>query len=146
MSDVIFAHAALSCNDPIAVEKFYSNYFGFRRARVIQIDDNNQVVFVKNDQNFYLEIFKADSVRNSPKVTEGDGPHFDAIRHLAFKVESVDAKLKEMGNDAVISLGPFKFYEVIDGWKTVWVRDPEGNIVEISQGYTDQENPPQLAS
>ena len=36
------------------------------------------------------------------------------------------------------------FSDFIPGWRTVWLADPEGNIVEVSQGYTDQENPPPL--
>jgi glyoxylase I family protein len=60
-------------------------------------------------------------------------------------VDNVDAKLAEMGNDAKITLGPLSFDDVIQGWRTAWVADPEGNIVEISQGYVDQENPPQLS-
>jgi glyoxylase I family protein len=63
-------------------------------------------------------------------------------RHIAFKVDDVDAKLAEMGSDAQVSLGPLSFDDFIPGWRTVWVTDPEGNIVEISQGYTDQENLP----
>jgi glyoxylase I family protein len=43
-----------------------------------------------------------------------------------------------MGNDAVITLGPLSFDDFIPGWKTVWLKDPEGNIVEISQGYQDE--------
>jgi glyoxylase I family protein len=58
-------------------------------------------------------------------------------------VDDVDAKLAEMGNDAKITLGPVDFDNVIPGWRTAWLADPEGNIVEISQGYVDQENPPQ---
>ncbi len=38
--------------------------------------------------------------------------------------------------------GPFDFDAFIPGWRTVWVADPEGNIVEITQGYQDEENPP----
>jgi glyoxylase I family protein len=50
----------------------------------------------------------------------------------------VDAKLKELGAEAHISLGPFDFDAFIPGWRTVWVADPEGNIVEISQGFVDE--------
>ena len=32
----------------------------------------------------------------------------------------------------------------VNSWPTFWLIDPEGNIVEISQGFTDQENPPDL--
>ena len=28
--------------------------------------------------------------------------------------------------------------------RAVWVADPEGNIVELNQGYVDEENPPPL--
>jgi len=53
-------------------------------------------------------------------------------------VDDVEAKLAEMGNDAVITLGPLSFDDFIPGWKTVWLKDPEENIVEISQGYQDE--------
>jgi len=49
-----------------------------------------------------------------------------------------------MGADAQVTLGPLSFDDFIKGWRTVWLKDPNGNIVEVSQGYTDQENPPPL--
>ena len=75
----------------------------------------------------------------------GDGPHYAGVRHLAFKVDDVDAKLAEMGDAAKITLGPLDFGAFIPGWRTAWVADPDGIIVEISQGYVDQDNPPPLA-
>ena len=56
----------------------------------------------------------------------------------------IDAAVAAMGADAKITLGPLSFDDFIPGWRTVWVADPDGNIVEISQGYTDQANVPQL--
>jgi glyoxylase I family protein len=50
----------------------------------------------------------------------------------------VDVKLAEMGGDAIVSQGPMAFDAFIPGWKTVWIRDPEGNIIEVSQGYRDE--------
>jgi glyoxylase I family protein len=41
-----------------------------------------------------------------------------------------------MGPDAHVTAGPMSFDAIIPGWRTVWVADPDGNIVEISQGYT----------
>lgn len=141
---VRFAHVSLSCKDPIAIEKFYSKHFGFRRARVIPLGDQ-QIVFAKNDAGVYLEIFQAEGGPNPEKPFTGDGAHYDCIRHIAFQVDDVDAKVAEMGADAKVTLGPMGFDAFIPGWKTVWVADPEGNIVEISQGYVDQDNPPALA-
>jgi glyoxylase I family protein len=61
---------------------------------------------------------------------------------FAFQVDDVDEKLAEIGFDAEVTLGPLAFDNFIPGWKTAWVRDPDGNIVEISQGFVDQERPP----
>jgi len=138
-----FSHVAISCKDPIAVERFYSKHFGFERARVIPLGDE-QIVFLKAG-NVYLELFQAHG--DSPVGdAEKDGPGHPAWRHIAFQVNDVDAKLAQMGADAQVTQGPMSFDAFIPGWKTVWVSDPNGNIVEISQGYTDQENPPALVS
>jgi glyoxylase I family protein len=92
----------------------------------------------------YLELFRA--TEKAPTLPpQNDGPAWPGVRHLAFQVADVDAKLDELGPDARVNLGPLEFHDSIPGWKTVWVRDPEGNVVEISQGFVDQENPPAAA-
>lgn len=135
------SHMAVSCKDLKTTESFYTKYFGFKRARVISIGEE-QVVFIKLDQ-VYLELFQA---KGEPPVPSGDKdePMYPAWRHIAFQVNDVDAKLAEMGDAAKITLGPLNFDEFIPGWRTVWVADPDGNIVEISQGYSDQDDPPPL--
>jgi glyoxylase I family protein len=60
------------------------------------------------------------------------------VRHIEFTVADVDQKILEMGEAAVITLGPLRFDDFIQGWKTVWIKDPEGNIVELSEGYKDE--------
>jgi len=136
-----FAHVAMGCEDPIAVERFYTKYFGFKRARVIPLGDE-QIVFIKSGE-FSLELFQAKEEAPVPKAG-GDGPQYPGLRHLAFQVDNVDALVKAMGDDANVTLGPLDFNDFIPGWRTVWVADPEGNIVEISQGYVDEESPPPL--
>ena len=136
-----FSHLALSCQDLSATERFYAQHFGFTRARVIPLGED-QIVFIKAG-DVYLELFNAEGDSPAPKP-EGDGPHYVGIRHLAFQVDDVDATLEEMGEAAKVTLGPLDFGDFISGWKTVWVADPDGNIVEISQGYTDQDDPPPL--
>jgi glyoxylase I family protein len=133
---------AISCNDPIVTEKFYTRHFGFKRARVIPLGET-QIVFIKLGE-MYLELFQADEQRPTPQAV-ADGPHYSAWRHLAFQVDDVDAKLAEIGPKAEITLGPLDFDAFIPGWRTVWIKDPDGNIVEISQGYVDQPDPPQLS-
>ena len=142
----IFSQVALTCQDPIATEKFYSQYFGFRRARVAELPDGDQIVFIKmGDSAFYLELFQAKENAPVPEPTN-DGPQYPGVRHLAFKVASVDAKLAELGEAAPVTLGPLNFDDYIPGWRTAWIADPDGRIIELSEGFVDQENPPQIAA
>jgi glyoxylase I family protein len=136
-----FSHVALNCRDPLATERFYRRHFGFRRARVIPLGGSDQIVFLKAG-TVYLELFRAQGDPPGPPL-EKDGPGYRGIRHLAFQVDNVDATLAAMGADAVVTLGPLDFGDFIPGWRTVWVADPDGRIVEISQGYTDQDAPPE---
>ena len=138
----IFSHIGLTCKDPVVIERFYSKYFGFKRARVIPLGDD-QILFIKSG-HFYMELFKAKAV--SPlEPPKDDGYPWSGVRHLAFEVENVDAKLTELGNAVKIMLGPADFGDFIPGWKGAWVADPEGNIIELNQGYVDQALPPALA-
>ena len=136
-NSVAFSHVALNCKDQAATEAFYTKYLDYKRARVIPIGEGKEIIFLKN-VDAYLELFPADGESPIPPYQK-DGPTYPAIRHMAFKVDDVQAKLQEMGADAKIMLGPFHFDDVIPGWMTVWVQDPDGNIVEISQGYQDQD-------
>lgn len=130
-------HMGLVCRDAAAVERFYTDCFGFRRARVVG-EGGGEVVFLRHG-DFYLELFHA-TAESPAAAASGAGPDYPGWRHLAFRVDDVDATLAAMGPDARITAGPMSFDEVIPGWRTVWVADPDGNIVEISQGYVDQED------
>lgn len=138
----IFSHVGMTCKDPIALERFYTKYFGFKRARVLELGAGNQIVFIKAG-HFYLELFKAkeDSPISPPK---DDGYPWAGVRHLAFEVDDVEAKLAELGSDVKVMIPPADFGAFIPGWKGAWVADPEGNIVELNQGYVDQVTPPPL--
>jgi glyoxylase I family protein len=132
-----FHHIALTCNDALAVEAFYVKHFGFQRTRALPLGGGQQIVFIKAGA-IYLELFQTADAPPVPKAG-ADGPAYPGWRHIAFKVDDVDAKLAAMGDDAQITLGPLSFDDFIPGWRTAWVADPDGNIVEISQGYVDQE-------
>jgi glyoxylase I family protein len=57
-------------------------------------------------------------------------------------VDDVDATLAAIGDEAKVTAGPMGFDAFLAGWRPAWLADPEGNIMEISQGYTDQPPPP----
>lgn len=141
MGAMTFSHMALTCKDPLTMERFYSQYFGFKRARVVELG-KSQIVFLKMG-NIYLELFQSTAESPLPEA-QGSGPEYPGWRHLAFIVDNVDASLAEMGASAKITAGPMNFNDFIRGWRSVWLADPEGNIIEISQGFVDQVNPPGL--
>jgi glyoxylase I family protein len=130
-----WAHVGLNCRDQAATEEFYTRWFGFRRARVVA-GDGWQVVFLRRGEA-WLELFASDA-EPAPAAKE-DGPaNPGTVRHLAFQVDDVDAFLADADGGLSISLGPLGFDEYIPGWRTVWVTDPDGVVIEVSQGYTDQ--------
>ena len=131
-----YSHVALNCNDMDATEQFYTKHFGFTRTREIPLGEQ-KIVFIKSG-DVYLELFQSENPRPGP-MPQGDGGAATGVRHIAFQVDDVDATLARMGADAKITFGPMAFDAFIPGWYTAWVSDPDGNIVEISQGYRDPE-------
>lgn len=143
MSTLSFSHIALSCKDPLAVERFYSQFFGFERARVYA-PGPGQVVMIKAG-SMYLELFPSLGEAPAPPVA-GAGPEYPGWRHMAFLVDDLDAKLAEIGSAAQTTLGPLDMSQFIPGMRVCWLADPEGNIVELNQGYIDEPTPPPLDS
>jgi glyoxylase I family protein len=136
-----FSHIGLSCRDALATERFYTKHFGFRRARVYA-PGPGQVVVIRSGV-LELELFPSTETLPSARVL-GAGPDYPSVRHIAFLVDDLDAKLAQMGSDARLTLGPLDMGVFIPGMRVAWIADPEDNIVELNQGYVDEENPPAL--
>lgn len=132
---MIMHHIALNCRNIAATENFYTKHFGFRRARVLALPDGGEIIFIKLN-GFYLELFASEG-ENPIYPMSGDGHHFDGTRHFAFKVDDVDVAVAALKQDAEVTLGPIGFDDFIPGWKTAWLRDPDGRIIEVSQGFVD---------
>ena len=131
-----FAHVAITCDEPLKVERFYSKYFGFRRERVVELGEEN-IIFTRSG-HLVLEIFQAKEDRPIPQEPN-DGPSYAGWRHIAFEVEDVEAFIDSLGDDKKVTLGPLDFSDFLSGWKGAWIADPEGNIIEISEGYKKQD-------
>ena len=135
MVKAAFSHVGLTCADPDRVEKFYTDFFGFKRARVYA-PGPGQVVMIKAG-NVYLELFKATEASPVP-AARAAGPDYPGWKHICFLVDDLDAKLKELGGAVKITQGPVDMGAFIPGMKVCWVADPEGNILELNQGYVDE--------
>lgn len=129
-----WAHVALNCVNVQQTIDFYSQHFGFQVTRRLPIGEGKEIVFMKLGEA-YLELFPGEG---QAVATPNDGPNqVGSLRHFALQVDSVDAVLSKMGPAADIAQGPMDFDAFIPGWRTVWLRDPNGHIVEITQGYRD---------
>jgi glyoxylase I family protein len=134
-----WSHVGLNCRDLEATESFYRTWFGFQRARAVPVGDE-LIVFLRNGDS-YLELFGATEKPADPPTA--DGPHQPGtIRHLAFQIDDLDAFLARADGVLPVSLGPLSFDDFIPGWRTVWLVDPDGVVVEVSQGYRDEEAAP----
>jgi glyoxylase I family protein len=143
MPDPRLHHISLTCDDPIAVERFYTTHFGFRRARVVpDMGGDEQIVFLRGAGTL-LELFRSERP-NPLKPPQRDGYLWSGVRNFSFEVDDVDRKIEEMGPDADVTRVPEPFDAFVKGWRSAWLRDPAGNIIQITKGYIDQENPPPL--
>ena len=86
MTTQAFAHVGIAARDMRRTEEFYTRHFGFRRARVVPVGDE-EIIFLKTASgDLCLEVFKAAGDPPAPPVM-GDGPQYPGFRHLAFQVE-----------------------------------------------------------
>lgn len=129
-----WSHVGLNCRDIDVTEAFYRTWFGFHRARLVDLGED-RIVFLRNG-DAWLELFGS---KEPPVPTTNDGPATPGTaRHIAFQTDDVDAFLDRAQGAVEVSLGPLTFDDFIPGWKSVWVKDPDGVVVEVSQGYVDQ--------
>ncbi|MBK9443573.1 MAG: VOC family protein [Comamonadaceae bacterium] len=141
MVPTTFSHVGLTCKDPIAIERFYTKYFGFRRVRVYA-PGPDQVVVIRSGA-LAFEIFKATEESPIPAPLKS-GYEFPGYRHICFDVNDLDSKLIELGEDAKPMLGPVDMGQFITGMRVCWLADPEGNIFELNQGFVEEDSPPPL--
>ncbi|MCC7495773.1 MAG: VOC family protein [Fimbriimonadaceae bacterium] len=123
-------HLALNCRDRAAVEAFYSHFFGFRRARVFHAGQPNEFVMLRCGGTC-LELFDG-----PPEGSGGEQPV--GFKHLAFEIDDLDARhaaLTAAGHQpgALIDCGA-----LVPGLRICFLRDPDGNIVELLEGWSDE--------
>lgn len=125
----------LNCIDPDKIEKFYEKHFGFKRKNVFTKASGEQIIMIGLG-NVYLELFK--TLQKSCNENSGDtGPQCSGWRHICFSVDNLEEKLSQMGDDLKITHGPTKLDDFVLGMRACWIADPEGNIIELNEGYRD---------
>jgi len=125
-------HLALTCNDRLAQEKFYSRHFGYRRVRVFNAGRPNEFVMLRLGQSC-LELFQASGAAAgaSPRQPE------TGFRHFCFQVPDVARKAEELKQDGIEPGPVVDCSDQVPGLKVCFFKDPEGNTIELMEGWQD---------
>ena len=129
-----FNHIALNCRDKLAQEKFYIKHFGFQRCRTFNRGRPNEFFLLKLG-SMRLELF------GNGNATESDrgGEQAVGFKHFAFEIPKLEPFIDALRADGV-DIDPIREVPFLaPGARIVFFRDPEGNIVELMEGYRDEE-------
>jgi glyoxylase I family protein len=129
-----FNHVALNCRDLAAQEAFYTKHFGFKRSRTFNRGQPNEFFMLKLG-SMRLELFSAD--RDKVAALQG-GEQPVGFKHLAFDVPKLEPVLAGLVADGIAPDPIIDVAHVLPGARIVFFRDPEGNILELMEGYQDE--------
>jgi glyoxylase I family protein len=128
-------HIALNCHVVAAQEAFFARHFGFQRSRTFNAGKPNEFIMLKLGP-VRLELFPADSTKTKH---EKGGEQGIGFKHLAFDVPRLEPAIEALRADGIEPDPIIDMGELIPGSRIVFFRDPEGNIIELMEGYRDEE-------
>ena len=149
-----FAHPCLVVSDVDAARSFYEKMFGFRLLseegwsaapevdRAIGSKNSSCRGYMLEGHNCHLEMFEYESPRQTGPEPASLGVQERGIRHIAFFVDDCRAEYQRL-----LSLGGEMLGEPVDiggGIFTAYCRDPFGNIIELCEIPTKEEDPRNL--
>ena len=118
-------HIAVICSDKDTALNFYHNKLGFRilRENYRPERDDWKIDLKLDDSEIELFIMKDHPLRPSPEAY--------GLRHLAFRVDSVDETVAELESIG-IPCEPIR-RDAFTGEKMTFFRDPDGLPLEIHE-------------
>jgi catechol 2,3-dioxygenase-like lactoylglutathione lyase family enzyme len=149
-----FAHPGLVVPDLEGARSFYEKMFGFRHFcdegwqdnpavdKVVGVDGSACKGYTLAGHNCYIELFEFSAPKQECPVPGELGPHDLGIRHLAFFVDDCRAEYQRL-----LDLGGEMLGEPTDiggGVYTAYCRDPFGNIIELAELPSKEEDPRNL--
>ena len=127
-------HLAFSCRNLAAQEAFYTKHFGFKRSRTFNAGKPDEFFMLKLG-SIRLELFKANSA--TPADAKG-GEQPIGFKHLALDVPKLEPVLEGLKADGITPDPIIELAQMWPGFRIVFFRDPEGNILELMEGYQDE--------
>ncbi len=132
---VAINHLAFRCRDLAAQEAFYTKHFGFRRSRTFRRGEPGEFFMLKLG-SVRVELFPPDPADGADAK---GGPQGVGYRHLAFDVAKLEPVLEALRADGIEPDPIIELPQLGEGFRIVFFRDPEGNVVELMEGYRDEE-------
>jgi glyoxylase I family protein len=134
MPEFSINHIALNCLNVGAQETFFSKHFGFQRSRTFNSGKPNEFIMLKLG-TVRLELFPT-----NPALTmqQKGGEQLIGFKHLAFDVPKLERAMESLRADGIEFDPIIEQDHVVPGMRIVFFRDPEGNIIELMEGYRDE--------
>ncbi|MGX7078753.1 SMU1112c/YaeR family gloxylase I-like metalloprotein [Gemella parahaemolysans] len=121
-------HIAIIGTNYQKTKEFYVDKLGFRIISEYHRPEKNDIIINVKQGNLVLEIFiKADA----PLRPEMPNPEHSGLRHLAFKVNDIEAALKKI-DELDIPHEELR-YDDFDNKKMAFFFDPDGLPLEIHE-------------
>ena len=121
-------HIAIIGTDYIKTKKFYVDKLGFEVISEHNRPEKNDIIINVKQGNLVLEIFIKEDAPLRPMMPS---PEHSGLRHLAFKVDDVEAVLKKFDE---LDIPHEKLrYDDFDNKKMAFFFDPDGLPLEIHE-------------
>ena len=121
-------HIAIIGTDYQKTKEFYVEKLGFKVISEYNRKNKNDIIINVQQGNLVLEIFIKEDAPPRPKIPN---PEHSGLRHLAFKVNDVEAVLKKF--DELDIVYEELRYDDFDNRKMAFFFDPDGLPLEIHE-------------
>ena len=121
-------HIAIIGTEYIKTKEFYVDKLGFEVTSEHNRPEKNDIIINVKQGNLILEIFIKEDAPLRPKMPN---PEYSRLRHLAFKVDDIEAVLKKF-DELDIPHEELR-YDDFDNKKMAFFFDPDGLPLEIHE-------------
>ena len=121
-------HIAIIGTDYSKTTDFYINKLKFKKISEYKRPEKNDILLNVKKGDIVLEIFIKEDAPIRPPMPS---PEYTGLRHLAFKVDSVEDVLEEFDKLDIVHEG--LRYDDYDGKKMAFFFDPDGLPLEIHE-------------
>ena len=121
-------HIAIIGTDYQKTKEFYVEKLGFKVISEYNRKNKNDIIINVQQGNLVLEIFIKEDAPPRPKIPN---PEHSGLRHLAFKVNDVEAVLEKF--DELDIVYEELRYDDFDNRKMAFFFDPDGLPLEIHE-------------